>query len=96
MTEPHKIIMQSIVTEKSERLRQNNNQYTFKVKSNAGKIEIRRAVERLFNVKVEDVRVANFLGKPKRMGVFAGKRTDWKKAIVTLKEGQKIESLGRT
>ena len=96
MIEPHKIIIQPIITEKSERLRQSQNQYTFKVKSDVNKIEIRRAVEKLFNVKVENVRVSNFLGKPKRMGVFAGKRPDWKKAVVVLKKGEKIESLGRT
>ncbi|MEO0114183.1 MAG: 50S ribosomal protein L23 [candidate division WOR-3 bacterium] len=96
MIEPHKIIIQPIITEKSERLRTGQNQYTFKVKSGVNKIEIRRAVENLFNVKVAKVRVMNYLGKPKRMGVFLGKRSDWKKAIVTLKKGQVIESLGRT
>jgi len=95
MVEPHKIIIQPIVTEKAVRLRESNNQYSFKVKSDVNKIVIRRAVEKLFNVKVEKVRVMNYLGKPKRMGVFLGKRSDWKKAIVTLKKGQKIESLGR-
>jgi large subunit ribosomal protein L23 len=96
MVEPHKIIIQPIVTEKAERLRASNNQYSFKVKTGVNKIELRRAVEKLFNVKVERVRVMNYMGKPKRMGVFLGKRSDWKKAIVTLKKGQKIESLGRT
>jgi large subunit ribosomal protein L23 len=95
MVEPHKIIIQPIVTEKAVRLRESDNQYSFKVKSDVNKIVIRRAVEKLFNVKVEKVRVMNYLGKPKRMGVFLGKRSDWKKAIVTLKKGQKIESLGR-
>jgi len=94
MVEPHKIIIQPIVTEKAVRLRESDNQYSFKVKSDVNKIVIRRAVEKLFNVKVEKVRVMNYLGKPKRMGVFLGKRSDWKKAIVTLKKGQKIESLG--
>ncbi|MDH5185813.1 MAG: 50S ribosomal protein L23 [candidate division WOR-3 bacterium] len=96
MIEPQKIIVRSIVTEKSERIRENHNQYTFRVKKEVNKIQIRKAVEKLFNVKVEKVRVMNFLGKPKRMGVFLGKRSDWKKAVVTLKKGEKIESLGRT
>lgn len=96
MIEPQKIIVRSIVTEKSERIRENQNQYTFRVKKEVNKIQIRKAVEKLFNVKVEKVRVMNFLGKPKRMGVFLGKRSDWKKAVVTLKKGEKIESLGRT
>jgi len=96
MIEPHEIIIQPIVTEKTERLRTRANQYTFKVKPDANKIEIRRAVEKLFKVKVAKVRVLNYLGKPKRMGVFIGKRSDWKKAIVTLKKGEVIESLGRT
>ncbi len=95
MIEPRKLIIEPIVTEKSERLREINNQYTFKVKKNINKIEIRRAIEKIFDVKVEQVRVMNFMGKPKRMGVFLGKRPDWKKAIVTLKKGEKIESLGR-
>lgn len=96
MIEPHEIIIQPIVTEKTERLRAGQNQYAFKVKPDVNKIEIRKAVEKLFNVKVAKVRVLNYLGKPKRMGVFLGKRSDWKKAIVTLKKGQVIESLGRT
>ncbi|MFB0510260.1 MAG: 50S ribosomal protein L23 [bacterium] len=96
MIEPQKIIVRSIVTEKSERIRENQNQYTCRVKKEVNKIQIRKAVEKLFNVKVEKVRVMNFLGKPKRMGVFLGKRSDWKKAVVTLKKGEKIESLGRT
>jgi large subunit ribosomal protein L23 len=96
MIEPQKIIIQPIVTEKAERLRASQNQYSFRVKADINKIEIRRAVVKLFNVKVEKVRVMNYLGKPKRMGVFSGKRSDWKKAIVTLKKGEKIESLGRT
>lgn len=96
MIEPQQIILEPIVTEKTELLRTGQNQYTFKVKPDANKIEIRRAIEKLFNVKVAKVRVMNYLGKPKRMGVFAGKRSDWKKAIVTLKKGEVIESLGRT
>ncbi len=96
MIEPQQIIIQPIVTEKSERLRTKQNQYTFKVKSDVNKIEIAKAVAKLFNVKVAKVRVMNYLGKPKRMGVFLGKRSDWKKAIVTLKKGEVIESLGRS
>jgi len=96
MIEAEKILIQPIITEKAERLRATQNKYTFKVKSDVNKIEIRKAVEKIFKVKVDNVSVMNLLGKPKRMGVFLGKRPDWKKAIVTLKKGEKIESLGRT
>ena len=96
MIEAEKVLIQPIITEKSERLRETQNKYTFKVKSDVNKIEIRKAVEKIFKVKVINVSVMNLLGKPKRMGVFLGKRSDWKKAIVTLKKGEKIESLGRT
>ncbi len=61
----------------------------FEVDSNANKIEVKKAVEELFKVKVEEVRLFNVRGKMKRMGRFAGKRRDWRKAYVRLKEGEK-------
>jgi large subunit ribosomal protein L23 len=84
-----------VVTEKAERLKAEQSRYTFKVAPTANKIEVRDAVERLFKVHVRDVRVMNFLGKMRRMGRFSGRRSDWKKAIVTLKQGERIESLDR-
>jgi large subunit ribosomal protein L23 len=84
-----------VVTEKAERLKAEQSRYTFKVAPTANKIEVRDAVERLFKVHVRDVRVMNYMGKMRRMGRFAGRRPDWKKAIVTLKQGERIESLER-
>jgi len=66
-------------------------QHVFKVATNASKLEIKRAVESLFEVQVEKVRVVNVKGKTKRFGVRMGKRSDWRKAYVRLKEGQSIE-----
>lgn len=95
MKDKTQIIIRPIVTEKSEQLKTNNNQYSFEVAKDVNKIQIKKAIEQLFHTKVEKVRVMNFAGKPKRMGAFAGKRAAWKKAIVTLKQGEKIESLER-
>jgi len=94
MFDPRKIIIRPILTEKALRLREYN-QYVFEVKKDANKIDIKRAVEELFKVKVEKVRTINVRGKPKRMGLFEGRTSSWKKAIVTLKEGERIEGLER-
>jgi len=95
MTEPTRVILSHVVTEKAERLKAEQSRYTFKVAPTANKIEVRDAVERLFKVHVRDVRVMNYLGKMRRMGRFEGRRPDWKKAVVTLKQGERIESLER-
>jgi len=95
MLDKTKIIVRPIITEKTEQLKSLNNQYTFEVKRGSNKIEIKKAVEQLFHIKVEKVQVMNYDGKPKRMGAFAGRRTNWRKAIVTLKKGEKIASLER-
>lgn len=95
MTEPTRVILSQVVTEKAERLRAEQSRYTFKVARTANKIEVRDAVERLFKVHVRDVRVMNYMGKMRRMGRFSGRRPDWKKAVVTLKQGERIESLER-
>ena len=84
------ILIKPIVTEKSTALMAEG-KYTFKVPLNANKYEIRDAVEEIFNVKVAAVSTMRMEGKKKRMGRFEGKRSDWKKAIVTLKEGETIE-----
>jgi large subunit ribosomal protein L23 len=73
------------------RQKEEQNTVTFRVRPDANKIEIRSAVETVFNVKVTDVRTASFEGKLKRMGRHQGRRPDWKKAIVTLAPGHKIE-----
>jgi len=95
MNEPTRVILSLVVTEKAERLKAEQSRYTFKVARTANKIEVRDAVERLFKVHVRDVHVMNYLGKMRRMGRFAGRRPDWKKAVVTLKKGERIEGLER-
>jgi len=91
MKEAQKIIRRPLITEKSTRQKEENGQYVFEVHRDANKIEIQSAVERLFKVKVLQVRTSNVLGKIKRLGRRYGKRPDWKKAIITLKEGDRID-----
>jgi large subunit ribosomal protein L23 len=86
----HDIIVKPIITEKSSRMMQQN-KYTFEVLKAANKIEIRRAVEEVFKVKVSSVHTISVHPKPKKMGRFTGRTRSWKKAIVTLTEGQRIE-----
>jgi large subunit ribosomal protein L23 len=85
------IIIRPLMTEKSMRQKEEQNTVTFRVRPDANKVEIRAAVEEVFNVKVADVRTASFEGKMKRMGRHEGRRASWKKAIVTLQPGHKIE-----
>jgi large subunit ribosomal protein L23 len=85
------IIKKPIVTEKATVLKEKYNKYTFGVDKDASKSQIKQAVEALFNVKVENVHTSNYLGKSKRMGMRAGYRSDWKKAIVKLDDGQEIQ-----
>ena len=85
------IIKGPIITEKSSDLAQNKNQITLSVDTKANKIEIKGAVEKLFNVKVESVNTINVRPKKKRVGRYPGKTNKVKKAIVTLKEGSSIE-----
>ena len=80
-----------MITEKSTRQKEEGRQYVFEVDRDANKIEIQSAIERLFKVKVLQVRTSNILGKMKRLGRRYGKRADWKKAVVTLKEGDRID-----
>ena len=91
MKDARSIILKPLVTEKGSRLREIGNKYLFQVAPDANRIEIKRAVEEIFNVKVKDVKTIVVHGKVKRMGVFRGKRPDWKKAVVTLGEGQSID-----
>jgi large subunit ribosomal protein L23 len=85
------IIVRPLLTERSTILKEKYNQYVFETQSSATKPDIARAVEELFKVKVEKVRTMNLPGKYRRFGRGGGYRPDWKKAVVTLKEGQKIE-----
>jgi large subunit ribosomal protein L23 len=79
-----------VITEKSTRIKENLQTVTFKVLRDANKIEIKDAVEKIFKVKVQSVRTANFHGKKRRQGRYSGHRPDWKKAYVTLKPGEKM------
>ncbi|MDT8283326.1 MAG: 50S ribosomal protein L23 [Gammaproteobacteria bacterium] len=89
-----KIIMGPVVAEKATNVAEKYNQVVLKVLPNANKTEIKFAVERLFDVKVAAVNTSNVKGKTKRTGRTFGKRSDWKKAYVTLAEGADINFLG--
>lgn len=93
MTGPTRVILGALITEKAVRMKDEENAYAFRVARKASKVSVRQAVEQLFRVHVTDVRVMNVGGKKRRMGLYAGRRPDWKKAIVVLKEGEKIEAL---
>ncbi|MDI6779229.1 MAG: 50S ribosomal protein L23 [Bacteroidota bacterium] len=88
------ILLRPIVTEKMTQL-ESKHQYAFEVEKNANKIEIQKAIEKQYNVTVLNLRTVNYKGKQKsqltRRGRFTGKTSSWKKAVVTIKEGEKIE-----
>jgi len=86
----YEVIRRPIVTEKGLTKKESENTLCFEVNSDANKIEVKAAVEKLFQVKVTDVRVLNNEGKLRRRGRFAGYRSDWKKAYVRLKAGEKM------
>ena len=85
------IILRPLVTEKSNMLQEEHNQVVFRVAKDANKIAIRQAVEKLFNVKVVDVKTIRNPSRWRRVGRNVGKRPSWKKAIVKLREGDRIE-----
>jgi large subunit ribosomal protein L23 len=85
------IIRRPLVTEKSTLSKENNNQLVFEVAPKANKVEIRRAIESIFNVRVLRIRTIQMKGKKKRTGRIIGRRRNWKKAIVTLGAGERIE-----
>ena len=91
MRAPYQIIRRPLITEKGTDLKDRTNQYLFEVARDANKIEIKRAVESLFRVKVRQVRTLSIKGKKKRLGRFIGRTSDWKKAVATLREGETIE-----
>lgn len=84
------IVKKPIVTEKASIAKEKENKYTFVVDKDANKYQIKQAIEEMFNVKVVSVHTANFGGKAKRMGMHEGRKSDWKKAIIKLKDGQEI------
>jgi large subunit ribosomal protein L23 len=89
-----KVLLAPIVSEKSTRLADASRQFVFKVQTGASKPDIRKAVELMFDVKVDSVKVSNMRGKIKRHGAAVGRRADWKKAYVTLAEGHDIDFMG--
>ncbi len=90
MKDEYDIVKNPILSEKGTRLSQTDNKYVFRVSRDANKIEIRRAIEKLYKVRVKDVNTMNVPGKKKRLGAKLGKRPDWKKAVVTLQEGETL------
>ena len=91
MKELTRVLVRPVVTEKTTALTEEKNKYVFEVATEANKNEVKQAVEKFFGVKVVDVRTMNMKGKPKRLGRYMGRRKDWKKAIVTVQSGDKID-----
>lgn len=87
----YRVILAPLITEKGTAISERSNQVVFRVRPDAGKSAIAEAVEELFKVTVLKVRTSNFIGKVRRQGRSTGRRPDWKKAYVTLKEGDRIE-----
>jgi large subunit ribosomal protein L23 len=87
------VIKRPLITEKGSRMKEEQNKIVLQVNKVANKMEIKKAVEAVFKVKVENVATMNFKGKKKRLGVRQGVRSDWKKAVVTLKKGETVEYL---
>jgi large subunit ribosomal protein L23 len=88
---PYDIIVRPVITEKTTQQKEARNQVSFEVVRRANRVEVRRAVEKIFKVQVAAVNTLHVRGKIKRRGRITGKRKDWKKAIVTLMPGQRIE-----
>jgi len=88
------VLLEPRITEKATRIGEQNNQFIFKVARDASKLEIKAAVEQLFEVKVSSVQVLNLKGKRKRFGITEGRRDNWKKAYVTLQPGFDIDFMG--
>ena len=86
---PEEIIVRPLITEKATELRDEKNVVAFQVNMKANKIEVKRAVERQFDVKVAEVRIARMHGKVRRQGKYVGRKPDWKKAYVRLAAGEK-------
>ncbi|MGD0946371.1 MAG: 50S ribosomal protein L23 [Candidatus Binatia bacterium] len=91
MKDVYHVISSPLITEKGTLVNEQGNQFVFRVRPEANKVEIRRAVETLFKVKVEKVHTLNYLGKKRRVGKSLGQRPGWKKAYVTLAQGQRID-----
>jgi len=90
MKDPYKIVIRPVITEKSTWLKEKNREVCFEVDRRANKSEIKKAAEQLFKIKVEKVRIQNKRGKKRKVGRSEGKKKDWKKAYIKLKEGEKM------
>jgi large subunit ribosomal protein L23 len=90
MKSAYQIIRRPVITEKGLGVKETESTLVFEVAAKATKTEVRDAVQKVFNVKVDSVRTANFVGKERRRGKFSGYRPDWKKAYVRLKAGEKM------
>ncbi len=90
MKDPYKIVIRPVITEKSTWLKEKNREVCFEVDPKANKSEIKKADEQIFKIKVEKVRIKNKRGKKRRVGRHEGKKKDWKKAYIKLKEGEKM------
>lgn len=88
---PYDIIVRPVITEKTTLQKDERNQISFEVARRANRVEVKRAVEKVFNVRVAAVNTQHVKGKVKRRGRIVGKRKDWKKAVVTLMPGERIE-----
>jgi large subunit ribosomal protein L23 len=96
MMDPYRVIQAPIITEKGSAVTEKANQVVFRVDPCSGKIDIRRAVEALFRVRVRKVRTSHCSGKEKRVGKSVGRKANWKKAYVTLNPADKIDFFGST
>lgn len=88
---PHDLIVRPLMTEKSTFIREQENKVCFVVRERANRKEVKKAIEETLNVKVKKVNILNMFGKKKRLNRFVGNCPDWKKAIVTLEKGEKID-----
>jgi large subunit ribosomal protein L23 len=89
--DPHQVIIRPVISEKSYNLIESEGQYTFQVDRRANKNQIKRAVESAFEVSVQKVNTTNVKSKPKRQGFTSGRTSTWKKAVVKLAEGERID-----
>jgi large subunit ribosomal protein L23 len=92
--DPRSVLIAPVVSEKSYGQIAERRKYTFRVHSRAHKTQVRQAVEEIFDVSVTDVNISKVPSKPKRRGMHVGRRAGWKKAVVTIAEGQSIEAFG--
>jgi large subunit ribosomal protein L23 len=91
MMDPYSVIRKPMLTEKCHDLKEKYNQVAFQIDRRANKVQVKEAVEKIFKVKVKRVNVMNMVGKKKRLGRNMGKRSDWRKAVVTLMPGETID-----